>query len=137
VDKRQEKCLVPKLLLQPLVENAIYHGLKESELEKGNIKISVRQEQSDEILILVEDDGAGMSQEECNELNHLLQLKERPKDTEAYGVLNVHDRIRYSFGDQYGLLFKPREKGGTIVEIVLKNFSMVGDKEDVESADCR
>ena len=66
--------MVPRLILQPLVENALYHGIKESERERGNIRICALREEGDILLISVTDDGAGMSREECAKMNKILQI---------------------------------------------------------------
>ena len=110
-------CMVPRLILQPLVENALYHGIKESDRERGNIRICVCRETAESLLISVSDDGAGMSQEECDRMNGLLRMEERPEEIRAFGVLNVHDRIRFSYGEPYGLYYRPGEEGGTIAEV--------------------
>ena len=60
-----------------------------------------------------------MSQEECDKMNRLLRMEERPKELRAFGVLNVHDRIHFSYGEPYGLFYRPGEDGGTVVEVTL------------------
>lgn len=117
------KCRVIKLSLQPLVENAIYHGIKESDLEKGTIWISGSMEEDGVILLKVEDNGAGMSQEKCDQLNQWLSQKVREKDVQAYGILNVNDRIKIAYGEEYGLRFKRREGGGTIAILRIRDRS--------------
>ena len=117
------KCRVLKLSLQPLVENAIYHGIKESDLEKGTIWISGSMEEDGVILLKVEDNGAGMSQEKCDQLNQWLSQKVREKDVQAYGILNVNDRIKIAYGEEYGLRFKRREGGGTIAILRIRDRS--------------
>jgi len=112
-------CMVPRLILQPLVENALYHGIKESDSERGVIRIRAEKRGPSELLITVADDGAGIDQTACDQLNALLHRTERPAGGKAFGILNVHDRIRFSYGDAYGLFYKPNPTGGTIVEVCL------------------
>ena len=112
VDERILKCSVMKLCLQPLVENALYHGIKESDREKGNIWIRAYPEDGQYIILQVEDDGAGMSREKCEELNFWLKQKERTEEVAAYGILNVNDRIKIAFGDGCGLHYEQRPGEG-------------------------
>lgn len=106
-----------KLLLQPIIENALYHGIKESELEQGTIWIRALGEGEDTILIVVEDDGVGISAARSAELKTWMDQRKRPPDAEAFGVLNVSDRIKMAYGEGYGLTFRARAGGGTRVEI--------------------
>lgn len=116
------KCKVLKLSLQPLVENALYHGIKESESEKGTIWIRGRTEGTETIILSVEDNGAGMSEERLNQLNTWMSSKERGKDVQAYGTLNVNDRIKIAYGDEYGLKFFRRSSGGTAAVLRIKRM---------------
>ncbi len=133
-------CSVPRLIIQPLVENALYHGIKESDQERGNIRIRIEKEEPDILLILVMDDGAGMSPEECARLNKILRMEERPEEIRAFGVRNVHDRIRFSYGEAYGLFYRPGTGGGTVAEIRLplngRRNENTEEKDDVENRDC-
>ncbi|MCI9305572.1 MAG: sensor histidine kinase, partial [Lachnospiraceae bacterium] len=133
-------CEVPRLIIQPLVENALYHGIKESDQERGNIRIRIEKEEPDILLILVMDDGAGMSPKECGRLNKILRMEERPEEIRAFGVRNVHDRIRFSYGEAYGLFYRPGTGGGTIAEIRLplkgRRDRNTEEKDDVENRDC-
>lgn len=113
------KCEVPRLSLQPLIENALYHGIKESEREHGIIWIKAYQKE-EMIFIQVEDDGAGMTQERCRQLNEWLAQKERREDADAFGSLNVNDRVRMAYGEEYGLRYCLREGGGVIAQLKLK-----------------
>ena len=109
-------CRIIRLSLQPLVENALYHGIKESEKDTGLLLIrgQIDPEKESDILLEVEDDGAGMSDERLDELNGWLSSKDRGEDVTAYAILNVNDRIRIMYGDGYGLRLRKREGGGTI-----------------------
>lgn len=115
------KCQVLKLSLQPLVENALYHGIKESDLEKGTIWIKGYAEGST-IVLRVEDNGAGMSREWCEKLNAWMKEKERAEGTEAFGSLNVNDRIKIAYGEEYGLHYHLRPGGGVIAEMRIKRM---------------
>lgn len=119
-DLIQKKIL--KLILQPIVENAFYHGLKYC--SAGNlIKISVST--SNHILSLtVFDNGCGMNEEQLSHLNQL--LTEPAKFTEigrrtgqSIGLKNIHSRISLYYGQPYGLLIQSKENEGTEITIRL------------------
>lgn len=107
---------VNKLILQPLVENALYHGIKQKRGE-GHIQISAR-ERDGRLLIRVSDDGAGMTKERCDQLNQALRVQGNQEYAHGYGIFNVNDRIRLSYGDEYGLSYTLNEEGGVTVSIV-------------------
>jgi two-component system sensor histidine kinase YesM len=129
---------VLKLLLQPIVENAIYHGIKERR-GPGHIAIAAKADEGS-LILSVSDDGAGMAPEKVeqlrkllesavaapNDADHDLKLKE-PKDLvkskdmleqQGYGVLNVQARIQLTFGDRYGMFIESEQRKGTTVTIV-------------------
>jgi two-component system, sensor histidine kinase YesM len=110
-------CMVLKLTVQPLVENAIYHGIKE---RRGHGSIRVEALRRDGMLVLrVSDDGVGMTPEKLEEIRALLSAVHSPDEgLEGYGVHNVHERIRLSFGTKYGLRFESVPGRGTTVEIL-------------------
>ena len=107
-------CLVPKMLLQPLAENAIIHGLEDR--QEGTLYISARKEQSD-LLITVQDDGTGIPPERLRDIQR--QLDDPPKDARHVGLSNIHQRIRLSFGEAYGLALESAPQGGTKVIVRL------------------
>lgn len=127
IEKDLEKYMMLKICLQPLVENALYHGIKESEEYHGTIWIRAFSEGDEAFVLVVEDDGAGMSEEKMEQLNSWLKMKERDSKVEAYGILNVNDRIKIAYGDEYGLHYEKRTGGGTIAVVRLKKVH----KEDV------
>lgn len=106
-------CLVQKLILQPLVENSIYHGIKPKK-EPCTIRIDVYQE--NEILHLdVLDDGIGMTPEKVEELNSAFESVDHTNQNNlGYGIFNVHERIRLSYGNEYGLKIERMETGALV-----------------------
>lgn len=106
-------CEIPKLTLQPLVENSIYHGLKSrTQREKG--KVYVRGKAVGDLVCLeVEDDGAGMSEEV---LGTLRQYKEEDAGNH-FGVSSVHRRIQLYYGENYGIEIQSELGVGTKVVI--------------------
>ncbi len=111
-DIRKEETV--KLVLQPLVENAIYHGIKYKE-GKGLIRIDGFRDGSD-IILQVRDDGRGMDQET---LDHVFEKHVRDTKSNGVGVQNVHERIRLYYGAEYGLSFASGPGKGTLVTIRL------------------
>ncbi len=98
--------MVPSMILQPLIENAIYHGLKGGS-HLGTIIIREFREEGD-LFIEVRDDGRGMRDEEIEALNASLRAGER----DNHGVGNVHRRIELICGPEYGLSYAKNADGG-------------------------
>lgn len=105
-----------KMTLQPLVENALYHGLKEKE-EGGLITITAK-EKGDDIVFCVEDTGLGMSGEKLKKLQSMMD-EGIDYDPAAYGIINVQKRISMYFGAEYGLRFESRIGEGTRVYVTI------------------
>lgn len=101
-----------KILLQPLVENAILHGILEKDDEQGTIRITGWLENGI-ITLRIQDDGAGMSWEMLQEIpNRIL-----PNEKHGYGIRNIDERIRLNYGSEYGLTYDSKPGEGTTVEI--------------------
>jgi two-component system sensor histidine kinase YesM len=96
IDDKIKEYYMINLLLQPLVENAILHGIDEKRNNRGMLRISAKQIQND-IIFEVEDNGAGMEPEMCEKI---LTTK-----TKGYGVKNVYDRIKLAYGENCDLKF--------------------------------
>ena len=115
--------MIPKLTLQPLVENSIYHGIKVKEGKTGSLFLKVRKRSSD-VLITLADTGTGMSQQQIDEMNQHLSEYD---DSFGYGVRNVNKRIELLYGEEYGLYYLRNEPGGVTVEIRLPYVTQVED----------
>ncbi|NOV01143.1 cache domain-containing sensor histidine kinase [Paenibacillus planticolens] len=113
---------IPKIILQPIVENAIYHGIKNS-LEPGLVKITGK-EDGDTIVFVVADNGVGM---EPDKLDHILKVRDGV--VKGIGVSNVNERIKL-FGNEFGLTFKSEKWEGTEVRIVLPKCAQKGVADD-------
>lgn len=110
---------MPKLLLQPVVENAIEHGIDEKEDGDKKIFLSFRGN-GDDVVITVRDNGMGMPQEKAETLV-TYQAK-------GYGLKNVNDRIRILYGENYGIrIFSAPDEGTTVV----MRFPKEGRKDEV------
>ena len=117
------ECRTLRLILQPIVENAIIHGL-EPKIGPGTITISA-EVLGDDILFIISDDGMGIKANELNHLNSEL-LKDRSGENaiigDKLGVFNVNARLRNIFGEKYGLVFESIEGQGTTVIIRTHKF---------------
>jgi two-component system sensor histidine kinase YesM len=108
-----KKYILPKLTLQPLVENALYHGIK-NRRRKGLIRLTGRKE-NEHIILEVMDDGRGMSEERLNEVRASLNAGK----TEGFGLRTVHQRIRILFGGEYGLTLVSTPDVGTKIFVTI------------------
>jgi two-component system sensor histidine kinase YesM len=119
-----------KMILQPLVENAVYHGL-ERKNGPGNLAIIVS-EAGESILIQVKDNGKGMGIEELARLKNALADRidgepSPPKEKRSIGLFNINNRIRLMFGGRFGLSIDSRINEGTGVSIFLPILPASGD----------
>ncbi len=112
VDETCLSYLCNKITLQPIIENAIYHGMDRM-VDEGMIKIGIHQDPN-RIIFTVEDNGVGMTEEQCREV-----LKKEPGDRAGIGIKNVNDRIKIYFGDEYGLTIESELDVGTCVTITM------------------
>ena len=116
VEEKLYKYLIPKITIQPLVENALYHGIK-NKRGVGKIIISGRQEE-DHFSILIEDNGIGISEERLSQVRAGVKNKvSTGKD--IYGLYNVNERIRLNFGEKYGIFIESTYGEGTVVSVIL------------------
>jgi two-component system sensor histidine kinase YesM len=112
-------CQIPKLMIQPLVENAIYHGIEMKE-EPGLIRIWANT--SDQTLrIGVEDTGIGIPYDKWEHILQTLASKDHHvvSDGKGLGLKNIHERIQLLYGNEYGLQLRRVKEGGTLVMLVL------------------
>lgn len=108
-----EECLpyyCNKITLQPLIENAIYHGINRM-IDEGEIIVRIYAKE-EQVIFEVEDNGVGMTQEQCSQILH-----SEPGDKAGIGIKNVNDRIRIYFGEQYGLSIESELDEGTKIII--------------------
>ena len=105
--------VLPKLVLQPLVENALYHGIKEKE-GQGHIKVSVHKKDSG-LIIRIEDDGVGFQNPDDSSQS---QLKRG-----GVGLQNVDQRLKLHFGDNYQMKINSAPEKGTTVEIYINKLA--------------
>ncbi|GGG08326.1 sensor histidine kinase [Paenibacillus abyssi] len=130
IPERVKHAGVPPMLLQPLIENAIFHGAKGLE-RKLRIAVEARLEDAGCALeIVIRDDGSGLP----DGVEQLLNQPSSDSDSDNIGLRNVQDRIRLRFGDEYGMALK-RIDGQTVVKLKMP-YRMLDKEADrnVESA---
>ena len=118
---------VPKLILQPLVENAVYHGLKGKE-QGGSIAVDCRKRDG-VIVLCVSDDGLGMDEEQSKQIQK--QLSEGiVEESESYGLTNVNERLKFFFGDSCTMSVESAQNEGTKVWIEIREEEVYVQNRD-------
>jgi two-component system, sensor histidine kinase YesM len=108
-----------KLILQPLVENALYHGIK-NKRQGGTISVRARRNGKDEVLLEVQDDGIGFTPERLAQLRAGLEADSGDIGLESgFGIGNVNRRLRLYYGKPYGLSIQSEYTIGTRVTLVI------------------
>ena len=112
---------VPSFTLQPLVENALYHGIK-NKRGKGMIRIEGELDGEDCIL-LITDNGKGMTPERLEQVRKGIRNR-KVRETDIYGLYNVNERIRLNFGENYGITITSTYGEGTCVTVRLPEYTL-------------
>jgi ligand-binding sensor protein len=107
---------LPKLVLQPIVENAILHGV-EPKAGSGNVCIEGWLHKGDQAIIEITDDGVGMAEGTLSQLNASLRSELEGGRSQHLGLANVHKRLMYFFGEEFGLTISSRQATGSSVRI--------------------
>mgnify|MGYP000954311868 CR=1 FL=1 len=126
IDKSLNKVMIIKFIIQPIVENIFEHGFKNSMKYKGKIKISAFT-QKDDLIIEIQDNGTGMTQDQLQMLENMLQNTqledidaENTKWNSNIGMRNVNARLRNYYGDDYGINLTSAADSGTTVRLRMK-----------------
>ncbi|MCL6459137.1 MAG: sensor histidine kinase [Gorillibacterium sp.] len=119
IDEKWLDIPIPRMTVQPIIENAVKHGLESLDRVPGLLKVYTRAE-GQTLRIMIEDNGNGMSKEQLVRLIASLE-RETPagKSKGGIGLQNLHLRLKYMFGEAYGLELESELGAGTIVTIVL------------------
>ena len=116
VPESLNKYQIPKITIQPIAENALYHGIKN---KRGGGKITIEgYENEDTVIIEVKDNGIGIDEKRLFEIKESLENSDNNSDT-IYGIYNVNERIRLNYGEQYGLKICSIYGEGTTVKILI------------------
>lgn len=125
IEEDTKSCLIPKLIIQPIVENAIIHGL-ETKPGRGIIRIKSTTT-TDSIIISVEDDGEGIEKETLEAINESLargvSLKKSEDIKVGLGLININERIKLIFDSSFGLKIYSIKQAGTKVELRIPKTS--------------
>lgn len=119
VDEEILSCMVPKFIIQPIVENAIIHGI-EDKIDKAHLIIKGWRE-NDKIIFEIKDDGVGISKENLERIRNLTHTV--VNDSNSIGIANVDKRIKLYYGEEYGLNISSMENVGTIARISMPFFN--------------
>ena len=118
-EKLNHSCLIPRFTLQPLVENAIFHGI-EPKGSAGEVTLRVERDTTNgDVLIRLTDDGIGMTAEQAAKALQEPGPEEAAAKYRHVGMWNVHKRLQYSFGEAYGLSIESEPGVGTTVMVRL------------------
>lgn len=126
IDPKLREVIIPKLILQPLIENSIYHGIKLIQ-GLGHIKVIIGLEEEN-LKIIVEDNGRGMSSDLLSKIRSNLG---NSVAVDNYGLYSVNERLKSYYGDLYSIEIESKEYIGTIVSIKIEMEAF--DVEDVDS----
>lgn len=122
LDEGLEECVIPKLIIQPIVENSVLHGLKES--EEGNIRVRITGQEGI-LCIEVTDDGCGAPEERMDAINH----RRQEQLMGHIGVSNVDTIIRLTYGEEYGIHMESlTESGKNIADVQEDERAVHGTK---------
>ena len=112
IPEHLKKCTTFKIMLQPIIENSIIHGIREKEGESGTIEVKAWND-DETLFIAIKDDGVGMSEETIK------SILEPSENSGGYGLHNINERIKLLHGTNFGLSFESKIGIGTIVTISL------------------
>lgn len=115
IPRELEEYTILKLTLQPIVENAIYHGIKQKR-ERSKVIIKGRYTEN-KIILMVEDNGIGIQEKELEQIRINLDKENIESTNKGFGLINVHARIRLNYGKQYGLKIESTYGVGTKVTV--------------------
>jgi two-component system, sensor histidine kinase YesM len=130
VDKDVAENTILKLILQPLVENALYHGIK-NKRQGGTISVRARKKNQDEVIIEVEDDGIGFTPDKLAQLRAELEDESGDIKLESgFGIGNVNKRIRLYYGKPHGVSIRSEYNTGTCVTLVIPALAEVDTQHE-------
>lgn len=126
IEEPLNEILIPKLLLQPLIENSLFHGILAKEDDEGLITVRAVQVSEEKVLLQIEDNGIGIDPDQLKVLNMNLA---QGLPGESIGVKNVWERVRLLFGEQAE--FQIRSEGnGAVVSIFIPSGRLDYERED-------
>lgn len=115
MDERVKEKKVIKLILQPLVENAVFHGLEKT-IYGGEVHVKIRQMENEKMLFIVEDNGCGIAPDKLKEIRQGLGKQENQK---GIGMSNIYQRLDLFYGSDMSFTIESEPKNGTKVTILV------------------
>lgn len=115
------------LLIQPIVENAISHGLKDKG-ENGHIIIRISRSEDDRLVTDVFDNGIGMDEEKMQDVVRHLDIPQ-PESDHGVGLYNINNRVHLFYGEQYGLTIHSKAGTGTLITLVIPLINLTEEEE--------
>lgn len=109
-----EICFVPKLIIQPFIENALYHGL-ENVSHIGQITVEA-EDKNNSLVLTVKDNGAGMTEEKLDQLRDSLKIGKQ-NEKENFAINNINMQIKLKYGENYGVSIESIQSVGTAIRI--------------------
>ena len=128
IPKTIKNMIIPKFSLQPLIENAVHHGL-EKRRQNRQIWVEAREE-NNMIFILVKDNGQGITKERLKEIRETLNQSDM-QETEHIGLNNINIRLKLLYGKEYGLSIDSEEERGTILTLRLPVWTETMEEKNV------
>ncbi len=114
IQKETEECIIPRLIFQPLIENAVKYGFGDRE----NLTVQIKARfLGDDLIIIIYDDGVGIQPKLLAKINK--NLRNTSNKTNHIGLHNVNRRITLMYGEEYGLEVKSQQGAGTVVRLRL------------------
>ncbi|MDD6203360.1 MAG: sensor histidine kinase [Lachnospiraceae bacterium] len=128
IDEEIMDCVIPKLLIQPLIENSIKYGFG----DKENLKVEIKgYREEDHLIFICKDDGIGIEESVLKELQYTL---EQPKNRSTHlGLYNIHKRIHLKYNGDYGIRIQSKQGEGTTLTLKLPAYKR---EENVKNIDC-
>ncbi|MFD0616106.1 sensor histidine kinase [Paenibacillus sp. GCM10027629] len=114
VEEAALDCIVPKLIIQPIIENAIQHGFANRQSLSVKIEAGIS---GDNLVVIINDDGEGMEPQVLHNIRHILE--QHVNHSSHVGLYNVHRRVQLIYGENYGVDITSKHHSGTVVTITL------------------
>jgi len=114
---------IPKLTIQPFVENAIFHGI-EKKVDRGTVEVKIETTQQ-KVMVTISDNGVGMDEQKVEEINSYLiraaanHIGESSRQRGGIAMKNVNSRIKLLFGEEYGIQVYSTKNIGTDIKVIL------------------
>lgn len=136
IDPDIENCYISKMLLQPILENAIIHGAEQT-LRKCEITVEAKKTNENDLTIIVCDNGKGMDEEVLERVIHKMKSTKNifhSRSAKRYhiGIGNIYWRIKSIYGDDYGVFIKSKVDEGTTVTVLLPRVYKISGEGDAE-----